>query len=149
MVKSNSSSEVEFPGFLEDNWRKMVMFHSKLTALCCLSGTVATCSVLPRKQAAICLGQFSLDSALFEIPIQSTAVNFGAYTRNSTIHHLSVYHRRISKHSDRIFFSIYADQSTRTFFFERLKNCVRFNVNIFFLSQMVMQYCMYSGPTNA
>ena len=53
VVKSDPSSAVGFLNFLEDN--QVVVYHSELTVLRCSSGTIATCPVLPKKQAIICL----------------------------------------------------------------------------------------------
>ena len=35
--------------------KQMVVYHSELTVLRCSSGTIATCPVVPKKQAIICL----------------------------------------------------------------------------------------------
>ena len=54
-VKSNSSSAVGFPDFLEENWQTNGCYHSELTVLRCSSGTIAACPVFPKKQAITCL----------------------------------------------------------------------------------------------
>ena len=54
-----------------------------------------------------------LDLAHLQTPIQSTAVYFRAYTRKSTIHHLSRRYRRITAI---VFLNISFDQSTEDFF---------------------------------
>ena len=70
--------------------------------------------------------QLLLDLAHLETPIPSTAAYFRAHTRKSTI-----YHRRVSKHRDRIFRGFLASNRHETFF-ERLTNCVGSNANKFF-----------------
>ena len=54
VVKSDPSSAVGFPDFLEDNWQTNT-YVPDLTVLRCSSGTMATCPVFPKKQAIICL----------------------------------------------------------------------------------------------
>ena len=116
VVKSDSSSAVGFPDFLEE----MVMYHSKLTVLRCASGTIATCPVFQKKQVKCFMReQLLLDLAHLETPIQSTAVYFRAHTRKSMIHHLSRCHRRVSKHRDHIF-GAFLWTNWNEFFFERL-----------------------------
>ena len=54
VVKSDPSSAVGFPDFLEDNWQTNDCVP-ELTVLHCSSGTIAKCLVFPKKQAIICL----------------------------------------------------------------------------------------------
>ena len=76
-------------------------------------------------------GQLLLDLAHIETPIQSTAVYFRAYTRKSTIHHLSRCHKSVSKYCDRIIGAFLLINRHEPFF-ERLTNCVGSNANKFF-----------------
>ena len=122
--------------------KQMVVYHSELTVLRCSSGTIATCPVVPKKQAIICLEV---------LRARANFVGFGSSWNTHTvdcsllsIHHLSRCHRRISKHRDRNF-GVFLSTNRHEPFFERLTNCVGSNAN----SQMFMHYWMYAGPTNA
>ena len=53
-MKSDPSSAVGFPDFLEENYKQMILYYSELTVLRCSSGTIAICPVFPKKQAIIC-----------------------------------------------------------------------------------------------
>ena len=101
--------------------KQMVVYHSKLTILRWSRGTNATCPVFLKKQAIICLEVLSA---------RATFVGFGSsrntrtvdccllrvQTRKSTIHHLSLYYRRVSKHRDRIFKAFLSTNRNETFF---------------------------------
>ena len=59
VVKSDPSSAVSFPDFLEDNWQ----------ANGCVPLRIATCPVFPKKQAIICLEG---------LRVRATIVGFGS-----------------------------------------------------------------------
>ena len=49
VMKSEPSSAVDFPEFLEDkNGKQIVVYHSELTVLRCSSGMIATYPVFPK-----------------------------------------------------------------------------------------------------
>ena len=75
--------------------------------------------------------QLLLDLAHLETPTQSTVVYFRAHTRKFTIHHLSRYHRRVSKHCDSIF-GEFRSTTRHEPVFQRLTNCAKSNANKFF-----------------
>ena len=56
--------------------KQMVVYHSELTVLRCFSGTIATCSVFPKKQAIICLAV---------LRARATFVRFGSSWSTYTI----------------------------------------------------------------
>ena len=72
--------------------------------------------------------QLLLNLAYLETPIQSSAIYFRAYTRKSTIHHLSRCHRRVLKHRNRVF-GAFLSTNRHEPFFELLTNCVGSNAN--------------------
>lgn len=80
VVKSDASSPVGSPNFLKVNDKQII-------------------------------GSFLVSEQLFsdlvhhEIPIQSTVVYFRAHTHTSTMYHMSVCHKRVSKHRYRIFWA--------------------------------------------
>ena len=114
--------------------KQMVVYYSELTVLCCSSGTIATCSVFPKKQAFICLEVLRVRAtfvvAHLETPIQSTAVCFRSHTRKTTIHHLSRCHRPVAKHRNRLFGAFLSTNRHKPCF-KRLTNCVGSNANKF------------------
>ena len=55
VMKSDPSSAIGFPDFLEDNCQTNGCYHPVLTVLRCSNGTIAICTVFPKKQAIICL----------------------------------------------------------------------------------------------
>ena len=70
-VKSDPSSAVSFPDFLEDNWQTNGWVPLRIDY--CSRCTIATCPLFPKKQAIICLEvQLLLDLAHLETPIQLT-----------------------------------------------------------------------------
>ena len=75
-------------------------------------------------------------------PIQSTDVYFQDHTRTSTIHHVSRCDRRVS-----YFWSIFYIQSIRAIFWAIDKLWGIQSEQIFFDSQLFMQYWMYACPT--
>lgn len=75
MFKSNQSSWLIFLIFWKTTGKHMVLYNSKMIILRCLSSTIATYPVFPKKQVTICwkcfmLEQLLLDLADFEIFIQ-------------------------------------------------------------------------------
>ena len=112
--------------------KQMAVYHSELTVLRYFGGTIATCSVFPKKPAIICLEVFRA-GATFETNIQSTAVYFRARKRKSTIHHLPRYHRRASKHRDCIF-GAFLSTNCHEPVFKRLTNSVGSNVKNFLMN---------------
>ena len=135
--KSDPSSAVGFPNFLEDNCQTKngcVSLRIDYSAL--FKWYDSSFSEKNRRSFAwkcFVRKQLLLDLAHLETPIQWTAVYFRAYTRKSTIHHLSRCHRRVSKHRERIF-GAFLSTNRHEPFFERLKNCVGSNANKFLLT---------------
>ena len=72
MVNNESSSLVRFSTL----GKKILVYHSELTVLRCSSGTVATLTVLQKKQATICL----------EVFLPATAfIGFGSGSKTHTL----------------------------------------------------------------
>ena len=100
VVKSDPSSAVGFPVFLEDNWQKNGWWITQNWLICVVLVVRLRNVQFFRKNnrsfAWKCFvrEELLLDLAHLEIPIQSTAVYFRAHTLKSTIHHLSRCHRR-------------------------------------------------------
>lgn len=86
VVKSDQSSVVGFPDFLEENWQKMVVCHSELSVLHWYSSSIVTCPHFIKKTVNHLLGLLRMRSLLFdlahlEIPIQSNVLYLEAHAR--------------------------------------------------------------------
>ena len=84
---------------------------------------------------------------------RTTFVGFGSswfisYAK-STIHHLSRYHRRVSKHRDHIFRTFLSINRHEPFFLIDWHIVWYPTRTNFFHSKIFMQHWMYAGPTNA
>ena len=94
-----------------------MVYRSELTVQGYSSGTVATLSVLPKKQAPICSKgffhkQLSLELACLRSPKGWTVVLFRAHTHIFMICHLWRSYKSLLKHRRPIFFNISMHQST-------------------------------------
>ena len=113
-----------FPISWKTTGKQIVVYHSELTVMRCSSPV--QCFWKNRRLIAwksFVHGQLLLSLVHLETLIQSTSVYFRPHMRKSTIHHLSRCHRHVSKHRDRIFWSISFKQSTWAFFWAIEKLC--------------------------
>ena len=109
VVKSDPSSAVGFPDFLEGNWQTngCVLLRIDCSVLFvwygCNMSSFSEKSGAHLLGSASCASNFSWIWLIWKHPYSWTAVYFRPHTRKSTIHHLSRCHRRVSKHPDRVF----------------------------------------------
>ena len=144
VVKSDSSSAVDFPDFLED-WKELAnkWLYTTQNLLFCIVLVVRL-----RHVQFFCKNRRSFAWKCFVCELQTTAVYFRAHTNKFTIHQMSRCHRSVSKHRNCIF-GAFLSTNWHEVFNEWLTNCVESNANKFFFdNQMFMQW-MYAGPTKA
>ena len=136
-VKSDPSSAVSFPDFLEDNWQTNGCVRLRIDCSVLFQWYDCDISRFSEKTcdhllgSASCASDFCWLCLIFKHPHNRLLFIFGLTCVNPRCITCLRCHRRVPKHRDRIF-GAFLSINRHKAFFERLTNCVGSNANKFF-----------------